>query len=145
MDLESLYQDILLDHYRKPRHRDRSLPRDAGVHHENPLCGDAITLRITVQDGTVADVAWTGDGCSISVASASMMSEAIQGLAVPEALALVERMRGLMHGDPPTEELGDLDALSGVARLAVRVKCALLPFMALKDALGRAGGEEVVP
>jgi nitrogen fixation NifU-like protein len=135
MDLDALYQDLLLDHYRRPRHRDRSLPRDAGVHHENPLCGDQITLRVGVTDGRVSDVAWSGDGCSISTASASMMAEAIQGLPVREALALVERMRGLMHGEPPTEDLGDLSALSGVAKLAVRVKCALLPFMALRDAL----------
>ena len=138
MELDDLYQDLILDHYRRPRHRDRSLARDAGVHHENPVCGDEITLRVTVEDGRVAAVAWSGDGCSISVAAASMMSESIQGVPVAEALALVERMRGLMHGDPPTDALGDLGAFSGVAQLAVRVKCALLPFMALKDALGRS-------
>jgi len=109
------------------------------VKHDNPLCGDELHLSVDVQDGELADVAFDGKGCSISQASASMMTEAVQGRSVKDALGLTETIRQMMHGESPNEDLGDLMALEGVAKFPVRVKCALLAWMALKDALTQNG------
>jgi nitrogen fixation NifU-like protein len=110
------------------------------VQHENPLCGDELALAVDVANGTVDDVAFDGHGCAISTASASMMTEAVEGLSPEDALELAENVRLMMHGQPPPEDLGDLMALEGVSKFPVRVKCALLPWMALKDALNRGNG-----
>jgi nitrogen fixation NifU-like protein len=133
--IEELYQEIILDHYRSPRHRGRCPHCGRTAHRDNPLCGDEITLGLELSEGTIARVVFEGQGCSISQASASMMAEAVDGLGVERALELAASVRRLMHGEPPEEDLGDLMALSGVARFPVRVKCALLPWTALVEAL----------
>ncbi len=142
--LESLYQEIILDHYRNRRHRGTLEHPTAAVDHNNPVCGDAIHLEILVDDGTLVSVAHTGDGCSISQASASMMGEAVTGKPVGEAAKLIEHMRAVMKGDeaPDEDRLGDAIALEGVAQFPARVKCALLSWMALKDALATNGGSQ---
>ena len=140
MAVEDLYREIILDHYRSPRNKRRGVEGAISVKHDNPLCGDELALAVDVDDGHLSDVAFDGRGCSISQASASMMTEAVKGKSVKDALGLVETVRLMMHGEPPAEDLGDLMALEGVAKFPVRVKCALLAWMALKDALGKADG-----
>jgi nitrogen fixation NifU-like protein len=137
MGLEDLYQQIILDHYRKPRHRGELAAPSVEVDHNNPVCGDQLHLEVRLEDGRIAEVGHTGDGCSISQASASMMSEAAVGLPVDDAMELVEHFRLMMHreAEPDEDRLGDAIALEGVAKYPVRVKCALLSWMALKDAL----------
>lgn len=137
MGLEDLYQQIILDHYRKPRHRGELAEPSVEVDHNNPVCGDQLHLEVRLEDGRIAEVGHTGDGCSISQASASMMSEAAVGLPVDDAMDLIEHFRLMMHreAEPDEDRLGDAIALEGVAKYPVRVKCALLSWMALKDAL----------
>jgi nitrogen fixation NifU-like protein len=135
--LDDLYQELILDHYRRRRNEGALDRPSVAVDHSNPLCGDEIHLEILVEDGRVARVGHTGQGCSISQAAASMMSEAVTGLPLQDALDLVEHFRLVMHGSEPGDEerLGDAIALEGVAKYPVRVKCALLAWMALKDAI----------
>jgi len=135
--LDSLYQEIILDHYRKRRNRGEIQGATATVEQNNPVCGDAITLQIRVDGDRLDGLGYTGDGCSISQASASMMSEVVIGRTTDEAEALIEHMRRVMHGDeePDEERLGDAVALGGVAKFPARIKCALLSWMALKDAI----------
>ena len=138
MTLEDLYQDIILDHYRSPKNRAGTLEgEDVHVHHSNPLCGDELDLRVDIEDGAVRALAFDGEGCSISQASASAMTEAVAGRPLDDALELAEEFRSMMHGTAPTrvDDLGDGIAFQGVAKFPVRVKCALLGWMALKDAL----------
>ena len=147
MPLEDLYQEIILDHYRKPRNRAAALePHDVHVHHSNPLCGDELDLRLQVDGEAVGAIAYDGDGCSISMASASAMTEAVKGRPLEDAADLVEDFRRMMHSEPAQREddLGDGVAFAGVAKFPVRVKCALLGWMALKDAITtyRAGAAE---
>ena len=138
---EDLYHDIILDHYRSPRNRAPELERaDVHVHHNNPLCGDELDLRLRVDDGTVAAVdavVYDGEGCSISMASASAMTEAVIGRDLTDAEDLAQNFRAMMHGEPVSREDDLLDgiAFSGVAKFPVRVKCALLGWMALLDAI----------
>ena len=139
MSVEDLYREIILDHYRSPRNKRRGVEGAIAVKHDNPLCGDELHLAVDVRNGELADVAFDGKGCSISQASASMMTEAVQGKTVKDALGLTETIRLMMHGESPAEDLGDLMALEGVAKFPVRVKCALLAWMALKDALTKDG------
>jgi nitrogen fixation NifU-like protein len=141
MSVEDLYREIILDHYRTPRNKRRGVEGAIAVKHDNPLCGDELHLSVDIQDGELADVAFDGKGCSISQASASMMTEAVQGKTVKDALGLTETIRQMMHGEHPNEDLGDLMALEGVAKFPVRVKCALLAWMALKDALTQDGND----
>lgn len=135
--LDDLYQDLILDHYRRKRGEGSLAEPSVAVDQNNPLCGDEIHLELLIEDGRVAEVAHSGDGCSISQASVSMMSEALTGRSLDEALALVEHFRLVMHGSekPDEDRLGDAIALEGVARYPVRVKCALLGWMAAKDAI----------
>ena len=147
MALDDLYQEIILDHYRSPRNRSPELePHDVHVHHSNPLCGDELDLRLRVADDKVDGLAYDGDGCSISMASASAMSEAVKGRDLNDADDLAEVFRLMMHGEGLKREDDLLDgvAFQGVAKFPVRVKCALLGWMALKDAIStyREGGEE---
>ena len=137
--LDDLYQELILDHYRRGRNRGALDSPTVAVDHNNPLCGDEVHLEILVRDGRLAEIRHEGQGCSISQASASMMSEATDGRPLVEALGLVEHFRLMMHGqeDADEERLGDAVALEGVAKYPVRVKCALLPWMALKDAIER--------
>ena len=147
MALDDLYQEIILDHYRSPRNRAAELEgADVHVHHSNPLCGDELDLRLRVADGTVDGLAYDGDGCSISMASASAMSEAVVGRTLADADDLAEVFRLMMHGEGLKREDDLLDgvAFQGVAKFPVRVKCALLGWMALKDAIStyREGNQE---
>ena len=135
--LDDLYQQLIPDHYRNRRGRGRIEGASASVHENNPVCGDECFLDILVEDGRLADIRADGDGCSISQAAASMLTEAAQGRDLDDALALVEHFRLVMHGDAEPEEdlLGDAVALEGVARYPVRVKCALLSWLALRDCI----------
>jgi nitrogen fixation protein NifU and related proteins len=138
MSMEDLYQEIILDHYRKPKNRAPSLEReDVHVHHSNPLCGDEMDLRLRVVDDAIDGVVFDGEGCSISQASASAMTVAVQGRPLKDALDLAEDFRRMMHGDEPAraDDLQDGVAFQGVARFPVRVKCALLGWMAVRDAI----------
>ena len=136
--LSSLYQAVILDHYRRPRNKGEMEGATVEVYLTNPTCGDDICLQLRVEEGTVVDARFTGQGCSISQASASMMTARIRGGSVPEALALAAQFTDMMHGDPAPardKSLGDLRALQGVSRFPVRIKCALLSFEALQRAL----------
>ena len=146
--LDDLYQELILDHYRNRRNRGSLDAPSAVVEHDNPLCGDRIHLEVLMDGDRVSDLRYTGDGCSISQASASMMSEVVKGRDAAEALTLVEHFRRVMHGAEEADEdrLGDAVALGGVAKYPARVKCALLSWLALKDAIDtyekRGGGDD---
>lgn len=135
--LDDLYQELILDHYRRQRGEGTLASPSVAVDQNNPLCGDEIHLEMAIDDGRVVQLAHTGEGCSISQASVSMMSEALTGRSLDEALDLIEHFRLVMHGAVPGDEerLGDAIALEGVAKYPVRVKCALLGWMAAKDAI----------
>jgi nitrogen fixation NifU-like protein len=149
MQLETLYQEIILDHYRHPRHRGLREPFDAEAHHVNPTCGDEVTVRVRIENGVVDDVSYEGLGCSISQASESVMTELVLGRSLAEALAVQEEFLALMQGrgavEPDEERLEDAVAFAGVAKFPARVKCALLGWMAFKDAALRATAQEVAP
>jgi nitrogen fixation protein NifU and related proteins len=142
MDLESLYQEIILDHYKHPRGKGLRDPFQAEVHHVNPTCGDEITLRVEVEGGVVTDVSYDGMGCSISQASASVLFEQLVGQSVETGLATTDEFLTLMQGrgqvEPDEDVLGDAVAFAGVAKYPARVKCALLSWMAWKDAVSQA-------
>jgi nitrogen fixation protein NifU and related proteins len=149
MQLESMYQEIILEHYRRPLHAGLREPFDAEVQHINPTCGDEVRLRVTLKDAggepAIADVSYDALGCSISQASTSVMADMIIGRTVTEAMAVSEEFLRLMHsrgeGEPDEEVLGDAVAFEGVSRYPARIKCALLGWMAWKDATARALGE----
>ena len=142
MDLENLYQEIILDHYKHPRGKGLRDPFQAEVHHVNPTCGDEITLRVEVEGGVVTDVSYDGMGCSISQASASVLFEQLVGQSVETGLATTDEFLALMQGrgqvEPDEDVLGDAVAFAGVAKYPARVKCALLSWMAWKDAVSQA-------
>ena len=139
---ESLYQEIILDHYRNPHHKGLRDPFDAEVHHVNPTCGDEVTLRVRVADGVVEDVSYDGVGCSISQASTSVMTDLVIGRPVDEAMTKAEAFLELMQSkgtlEPDEDVLEDGIAFAGVSRYPARVKCALLGWMAWKDATAQA-------
>ena len=139
---ESLYQEIILDHYRNPHHKGLRDPFDAEVHHVNPTCGDEVTLRVRVAGGVVEDVSYDGVGCSISQASTSVMTDLVIGRPVDEALGKAEAFLELMQSkgalEPDEDVLEDGIAFAGVSRYPARVKCALLGWMAWKDATAQA-------
>lgn len=138
MQLDNLYQEVILDHYKNPQNKSLADDNDAQVHHVNPSCGDEITLGVKLDGDTVVSVNWDGVGCSISQASASIMSELLVGKSLEQANALSETFLHLMQskgseeGDP--EVLEDAVALAGVSKYPARIKCALLGWMAFKDA-----------
>jgi nitrogen fixation protein NifU and related proteins len=142
MNLESLYQDLILDHYKNPLNKGLAPNPTVSVHHVNPSCGDEITLNLAMDGGRLKSVTWDGVGCSISQASTSVMSDLVQGNSVDDALKslntfteLMQNKGGNVAGD---EDLGDGIAFIGVAKYPARIKCALLGWMALKDALMQA-------
>ncbi len=141
MNLESMYQEIILDHYKNPHGRGLREPFDAESFQVNPTCGDEVTLRVKVADGKVADVSYEGQGCSISQASTSVLTDLVVGHTVEEAFvtmdAFVELMQGKGQIEPDEEVLEDGIAFAGVAKYPARVKCALLGWMAFKDAVAR--------
>jgi nitrogen fixation protein NifU and related proteins len=137
-DLDALYQEIILDHYKNPHHRGLREPFEAEVHHVNPTCGDEVTLRVHLADGKVEDVSYDALGCSISQASASVLTDLVIGKPVDEAMNVHEQFLHLMQGkgqvEPDEEVLEDGIAFAGVAKFPARIKCALLSWMAWKDA-----------
>lgn len=146
MNVESLYQDIILDHYKNPRGRG-PLEQAAGESHQvNPTCGDEVTVQISLDDAGHLHVGYEGQGCSISQASASVMAEMVEGATLTDADrvrdAFVEMMRSKGDYEPDEEVLGDGVAFVGVSKYPARVKCALLPWMALQDAEAKAGMRE---
>lgn len=142
--LEQIYQEVILDHYKHPQHRGLREPFGAQVYHVNPVCGDDVTLRVALSDdgASVADVSYDGQGCSISQAAISVLTQQVIGQSVPEALKTISAFtemvssRGTVPGDE--DVLGDGVAFAGVAKYPARVKCALLGWMAFKDALAQA-------
>ncbi|MGW6916604.1 Fe-S cluster assembly sulfur transfer protein SufU [Kitasatospora sp. NPDC054939] len=141
MKLDSMYQDIILDHYRNP-HGKGLRDGDAEVHHVNPTCGDEITLRVRLEGAVVADVSYESQGCSISQASASVLNDLVVGKNVGEAQAVQEAFLALMQSkgqdDGDEDLLEDAIAFAGVSKYPARVKCALLSWMAWKDATAQA-------
>ena len=142
MDLDSLYQEIILDHYKNPHHKGLREPFEAEVHHVNPTCGDEVTLRVHLSEGTVQDVSYDALGCSISQAAASVMTDLVIGKTVDEAMQIHGEFLALMQGkgtvEPDEEVLEDGIAFAGVAKFPARVKCALLSWMAWKDATAQS-------
>ena len=135
-ELSALYQEMILDHYRRPRNKGTLENADASVEMKNPLCGDEIALQVAFDGDQVSDVKFSGRGCSISQASASMMTQQLKGKTRAEIESIRSRFRDLMMGTgEANDELGQLRALSGVARFPARVKCALLAWNALERAL----------
>jgi nitrogen fixation protein NifU and related proteins len=142
LSLEELYKEVILDHYRTPRNKGRLDPHDVALERNNPLCGDEIEVFVKFDGESVESVQFDGKGCSISMASASMMTEKVQGLSVKDAGELAETIKRMMageeEGDP--EALGDLVSLKGVVKYPVRIKCALLGWNTLLEALEEADG-----
>ena len=146
MQLESMYQEIILDHYRNPHHKGLRDPYDAEVYHVNPTCGDEVKLRVTLKDvggeQVVEDVSYDSLGCSISQASASVMTDLVIGKPVGEAMtisdAFLELMQSKGNAAPDEDILEDAVAFAGVSKYPARIKCALLGWMAWKDATARA-------
>ena len=146
MQLDSMYQEIILDHYRHPHHKGLRDPHDAEVYHVNPTCGDEVRMRVALKDvgggQVVEDVSYDSLGCSISQASASVMSDLVIGKPVAEAMrigdAFLELMQSKGQGDPDEDLLEDAVAFAGVSKYPARIKCALLAWMAWKDATARA-------
>jgi nitrogen fixation NifU-like protein len=142
-----MYQEVILDHYKHPHHRGLREPFGAEVHHVNPTCGDEVTLRVALSDDgeSVADISYDGQGCSISQASTSVLTDQIIGQNVHDALATIAAFsemvssRGTVDGDE--DVIGDGIAFAGVAKYPARVKCALLGWMAFKDALAQASAQ----
>jgi nitrogen fixation NifU-like protein len=139
---DSMYQEIILDHYRNPHHKGLRDPFDVEVHHVNPTCGDEVTLRVKVEGGVVQDVSYDGQGCSISQAATSVMTDLVIGKPVADALTTHEAFLELMQSrgtlEPDEDVLEDGIAFAGVSKYPARVKCALLGWMAWKDATAQA-------
>lgn len=141
MRMEQMYQEIILDHYKHPHHRGLREPFGAEVHHVNPTCGDEVTMRVALKDGVVEDVSYDGQGCSISQASTSVLTDQVIGKTLTEALEILDAFnemissRGNIEGDE--DVIGDGIAFAGVSKYPARVKCALLGWMAFKDAVVR--------
>jgi nitrogen fixation protein NifU and related proteins len=136
--LNSLFQELILEHYKRPRNKGTLPDPDADVHMNNPTCGDEVHLQLRLRDGIIEDAKFVGDGCSISQASISMMTQLVKGKSTADALQLAARFTEMMHGDTDAardRQMGDLRSLAGVARFPVRVKCALLGWNALEEAL----------
>jgi nitrogen fixation NifU-like protein len=150
MQIQSLYQEIILDHYRNPHHKGLREPYDAEVHHVNPTCGDEVTLRVALKDTedgpVVVDVSYDSLGCSISQASASIMADLVIGKPVREAMAISQEFLELMQSkgeaEPDEQVLEDAVAFAGVSKYPARIKCALLGWKAWEAATSQAIDEE---
>lgn len=138
MELDGLYQEVILDHFKRPHHKGLVSPADIQVHHVNPSCGDEVTLNLSVDGGVVRNISWDGVGCSISQASVSIMSDLVLGKTVAQAYTILDAFtelmssKGTLKGDESV--LDDAVALAGVSKFPARIKCALLGWMAFKDA-----------
>lgn len=142
MRMEQMYQEVILDHYKHPHGRGLRDPFGAQVHHVNTSCGDEVTLRVAVADGKVADISYDGQGCSISQASTSVLFDQVVGLSIDDAMATLDSFNQMMtsRGQDAGDEdvIGDGVAFAGVSKYPARVKCALLGWMAFKDALAQS-------
>jgi nitrogen fixation NifU-like protein len=142
--LNSLYQQLILEHYRNPRNKAELEDKTVEVHLSNPVCGDEIRLQLRIDDDRIADAKFVGSGCSISQAAVSMMTTLLKGRSLDDADALAARFTEMMHGDQSAakdKSLGDLRALAGVSKFPVRIKCALIGFDALQQALAKHSGD----
>ncbi|MEU3309609.1 Fe-S cluster assembly sulfur transfer protein SufU [Nocardiopsis sp. NPDC055551] len=156
MQLDAMYQEIILDHYRNPHHKGLRDPHDAEAHHINPTCGDEVTLRVALtpapdgagldEKATVTDVSYEGMGCSISQASTSVLTDLLIGKSVAEGMrtldAFTELMQSKGKGEPDEDVLEDAVAFVGVSKYPARIKCALLGWMAWKDAVSQSFEKE---
>jgi nitrogen fixation NifU-like protein len=142
MALDDLYKEVILDHYKSPRNKGPLPEATVSARKDNPLCGDEITLHARMEDGKVTEVAFEGQGCSISQASVSMLTEATRGKTIEEAGELAGEFRAMMEGtvDPDEDAFGDLVALKGVVKYPVRIKCAVLGWDVLQEALSQTAG-----
>ncbi|MFQ5690135.1 MAG: Fe-S cluster assembly sulfur transfer protein SufU [Gemmatimonadota bacterium] len=144
-ELSALYKEVILDHYRRPRNRGALEGATHSITLNNPLCGDVIDLMLKLESGRVVDARFAGHGCSISLASASMMTAKLKGRTLAQARELAAKFTRLLHGDAEMardRELGDLRAMSGVSKFPVRIKCALLGWNCLEELLGSEPGCE---
>ena len=145
MSVDSMYQEIILDHYKNPHHKGLREPYEAEVHHLNPTCGDEITLRVHLDGSTIADVSYDSEGCSISQASASVLTDLLIGKSLEQASSTYDEFLRLMQSkgqiEPDEDVLEDGIAFAGVSKYPARVKCALLAWMAWRDAVGQAQEE----
>lgn len=142
--LSSLYQQLILEHYKSPRNKGELEERTVEVHMNNPVCGDEIRLQLRIEGDTIEHAKFVGQGCSISQASVSIMTTLLEGSSLSDAQGLADRFTEVMHGDADAAQdksLGDLRALQGVSKFPVRVKCALLGFDALREALRQRAAE----
>jgi len=136
MQLDDLYRRVIMDHYKNPRNRGKFDASEAvTIDLNNPTCGDKISLQMQVEDGTVKDAKFVGEGCSISMSSASMMTDAVKGKSLDEALQMAEKFSGLMKGEDVEFEYEDIEALSGVNKFPARIKCATLAWNALRKGI----------
>ena len=141
LSLDELYKEVILDHYRAPRNKGQLDPHDVALERNNPLCGDEIELFLKFDGDTLEGIAFDGKGCSISQASASMMTEKVKGLSAKDAAALADSIKSMMAGESEGDQatLGDLISLKGVVKYPVRIKCALLGWNTLVEALEESG------
>lgn len=140
-DLGALYQEVILDHYKRPRNRGAVDPHDTDVHMRNPSCGDEIRLQMRLENGRIAEIGFTGSGCAISQASSSMMTDLMKGKTPEDAMAIVRRFTEMVHGDAAAAKdklLGQARALQGVSRFADRVKCSMLAWDAFQESVKQA-------
>jgi nitrogen fixation NifU-like protein len=143
MQLDDLYRRVIMDHYKNPRNRGKFGDSESvTVDLNNPTCGDRISLQMKVRDGKVEAAKFVGEGCSISMSSASMMTDAIKGKTLDEALQMAENFSGLMKGEHPEFEYEDIEALSGVSKFPARIKCATLAWNALRKGIEQAKEQE---
>ncbi len=133
--LDSLYQELILEHYKRPRNRGELLHASIRQEGLNPSCGDELELFLLIEDNTITDIRFTGAGCAISQSSASMMTDALKGKSLTDALERAQEFKAMIHGEPPADSLGDLKVLSGIAKLPARVKCATLAWVTLEQAV----------
>ena len=142
MELDSLYQEVILDHYKHPQHKSLSPNPTVQVQHVNTSCGDEITLNLHTNGTSIQDITWDGVGCSISQASTSVVSDLVRGKSISEALTIIDSFQAMIQSkgnDAGNEDvLGDGVAFAGVAKFPARVKCALLGWMAVKDAISQS-------
>lgn len=146
MNIDELYQTIILDHYREKHHTGLREPYDAQVHHVNPSCGDELTLRVSLAGDVIQDVSYEGEGCSISQASTSVMTDLVIGKDVRHSMGLYDDFLEMMQSrgeiTPDEDRFEDAIAFAGVSKFPARVKCALLSWSALRDAVGQASDKE---
>lgn len=143
--LNQLYQEVILDHYRRPRNKSALEDATHSITLNNPMCGDVIELMLKVEKDQIVDAHYMGKGCSISQASVSMLTEQVKGMTLAEALALAGKFTTMLHGDAELakdKELGNLRALAGVSKFPVRIKCALLGWNCLESLIGENDGAQ---